>query len=351
MKKPRVQIFAWMPTLFKAALIGIVVSGLGAAGVAAASGIDFNIRFFDRRIYYAANDPIYVQVTITNNGAATYRFKLADDRMFSVDFEVRTVTNRLLEPAEELVRRRTQSRQVFFREIAVEPGESFSFVENLRDYVRLDQPGSFVVRAFVHPDLYRPEFARPAAVSVGPERWFAPPDRVLTGVLASGRLNLNISPPPVTGPDGLPVAMDIATGAVLVRQRLPPDDVVEYTIRARQLGQWERFFLYLDLAEMVARNPVRQRIWLRESEEGRQRMVVQFRQELKSPVTAEGIALVPNDFVIERTQHTGNAGTVTVRKWFVGQHFTEVKLYTYYLQRRDNIWSIVDFSVINLGAE
>jgi len=357
MKKPRVRISTLLPTLFRVVLFCVMVSGAGIAyavavpGNEAGDGIDFSIRFFDRRIFHAANDPIYIQVTLTNNSPFTYRFKLADDRVFSVDFEVRTVTNRLLEPAEELVRRRTLSRQVFFREIAVEPGESFSFVENLRDFVRIGDSGSFVVRAFVYPDLFRPDFARQATATVGSDRRFTPMDRSLRGVLASSRLNLNIMPPLVTGPDGLPTAMEVATGAILVRERLPPDEVVEYMIRARQRGQWERFFLYLDLNEMIARDPVRRRTWVRESEEGRQRMVEQFRQELQSPTTAEAISLIPTDFLIERTQHTGNEGTVTVRKWFRGIHFTEVKRYTYHLQRRDNIWTIVDFSVVNLGAE
>jgi len=354
MMKARFRFFAQLPAPFKAALLCAAIFAFGAAQVAAQSanpGIDFGIRFFDRRVFHAANDPIYIQVTITNNSPFTYRFKLADDRMFSVDFEVRTVTNRLLEPAQELIRRRTQSRQVFFREIALEPGESFSFVENLRDYVLLDQPGSFVVRGFVHPELYRPEFVtanvrtddRPAAV-------WAPQERSLVGVLASGRLNLNISPSLIAGPDGLPLAMDVATGAVLMRAPLPPDEVVEFTILARQRSQWERFFLYLDLEEMIARDPTRNRAWQRESEEGRQRMVEQLRRQLRE-TTIEAISLVPTEFTIERTQHTATEGTVTVLKRFAGAHFTEIKRYTYYLQRRDNIWSIVDISVVNLGAE
>jgi hypothetical protein len=107
----------------------------------------------------------------------------------------------------------------------------------------------------------------------------------------------------------------------------------------------------MDLEEMLARDPARRRLWLAESAEGRQRMVDQLRQELRSPATAEAIALVPTDFVIERTQHSGGEGTVTVRKRFAGPHFTEIRRYTYYMQRRDDVWTIVDVSVVNLGAE
>ena len=351
MKKARFRISAGLRTLFRATLLGAAVFGVGAAHAAAGEeGVEVGIRFFDRRIYYVSGDPILIQVTIANNGPATYRFKLADDRRFSVDFEVRTVMNVPLERSEELIRRRTQSTQVFFREIAVEPGESLSFVENLRDFVRLDEPGSFVVRAFVHPDLYRSDFARTAAV--GQERWFAPPERRPAGRLESPRLGLDVRPPSVIGPDGLPTAMYVATGAVLAREAIPPDEVVERTIMARQRSQWERFFLYLDLEQMLIRgDPARERVWRRESAEGRRRMVELFRQELKSPTTVEGISLVPSYFAIERTQHTGHEGTVTVLKRFRGPHVTEIKRYTYFLRRRDNVWSIVDLSVVNLGTE
>jgi len=71
-----------------------------------------------------------------------------------VDFDIRTVSNRRVDPADILIRKRTTNQQVFFREIAVESGESFSFVEDIRDYVSLKQPGSFIVQARVYPELY-----------------------------------------------------------------------------------------------------------------------------------------------------------------------------------------------------
>jgi hypothetical protein len=102
---------------------------------------------------------------------------------------------------------------------------------------------------------------------------------------------------------------------------------------------------------MIARNPTLRRRWQAESAEGRQRMVDLFRAELQNPTTVEAISLIPNDFTIERTEHSGNEGTVTVIMRFRGSQVTDVKRYTYYLSRRDDVWGIVDYSVINLGAE
>jgi hypothetical protein len=305
------------------------------APVVANSGIDFSIRFFDRRIYYAQSDPINIQITITNNSPLTYRFKLADERAFSLDFDVRTVSNRILEPADALVRKRTQYQQIFFREIAVESGESFSFVEDLRNYVKIGQAGSFVVQARVYPELFR--FGSDAAVTE-------------PIALESKRLSLSVWPPLATTAEGIPLEMDVATGAVLVRERLAPDQVVDYMINARQRSQWEKFFLYLDLEAMLAQDGARQRRWLSESEEGRKRMVDQYRQELRNP-TNDGISVIPTEYYIETTQYNNFEGTVTVLQKFKNSFFTEVKRYTYYMRFKDNVWTITGYSVTNLGTE
>ena len=304
-----------------------------SAGASTSGGIDFNIRFYDRRIYYVETDPVFVLVTITNNSPATYRFKLADERAFSIDFDIRTVTNRQLEAADSLIRKRTQYQQVFFREIAVESGESFSFVEDLRDYVSLKQPGSFVVQAKVYPDLYR---------SIQSNSKVA---------LESNRLSLSLRPAIVRGPDGIPLEMDVATGAVLVREKLPPDQVVDYMLTARQRSQWERFFLYLDLNAMLSRNPVRARRWLAENEEGRRRMVEEYRRELMESVNDNDISMIPTDFVMEQTRYNNHEGTVTVMQKYRHNNFTELRRYVYYLEQRDNIWTIVNYSVQNMGTE
>ncbi|MDR1858008.1 MAG: hypothetical protein LBQ69_00900 [Treponema sp.] len=319
----------------------LVLLGLAIPLSAQATGIDFSIRFYDRRIYYTEGDPVLIQVTIANNSPSTYRFKLADERVFSIDFDVRTVNNRPLETADTLIRKRTQSQHIYFREIAVESGESFSFVEDLRGYVKLDQPGAFVVRASMYPELIRSSTATTAGLSTAAGQ----------GALESQRLSLNVRPPVVTGPDGIPLEMDVATGAVLVRQQLAPDKVVDYMLTARQRSQWERFFLYLDLEAMLARDAVSQRKWLSESEEGRRRMVALYRQELQNDVTDGSISVIPSEFVIERTQYDGFEGSVIVLQKFRYPNFTERKRYTYYLRLKDNVWTIVDYSVINLGTE
>ena len=324
----------------------IVVLFFTLVSFAEGQAISLSIRYYDMKVYYLNRDPILVQITLTNNSPSPYRFKLADERAFSLDFDVRTTTNRPVEPADILIRRRSTSQQVFFREVLIEPGESFSFVEDLREYALLNTSGAYVVEARIYPELYRPEASRSGASYSQ-----SVPTALSAGTLASNRLSLNVRPPQIPGPDGLPLAMDVETNAILRRERIPPDEVITYILTARQKEQWEKYFLYMDLEAMLVRDAARRRQWLAESEEGRQRMVARYRTELQNAVTNEEISNIPMNYVIERTVYNADEGTVTVTEFFKVGNYTERKRFTYYLQRRDGIWTIVDYSVVNLGTE
>ncbi|MCL2808849.1 MAG: hypothetical protein FWD24_02150 [Treponema sp.] len=310
-------------------LLIIILTGLSSLYAFEAGQVEFNIRFFDRRVYYVETDPIFVQVTITNNSPVPYRFKLADDRAFSIDFDIRTMTNRLLPRAELLTEKRTSTNNVFFREIAIESGESFSFVEDLREYVKFEQPGSFRVRALVYPELLRSN---------------------VIPAIESNFLSLNLRPASIHGPDGIPLEMDVATGAVLVRQRIPPDEVVTYMLTGRQQSQWERFFLYLDIESMVQRDPAQRRRYIAENEAGRRRMVTEYRQNLQNAVVDGDIHQIPTSFEILRTVYNNDEGSVVVLQRYRHAAFTELRHYTYFLEKKDNFWTIVNYTVQGMGT-
>ena len=315
---------------------------------AAETAIGFNIRFFDKRIYYLEQDPIHIQVTLTNNGPSPFRFKLADDRVFSVDFDVRSTANRAVEAADLLVRRRSQSQQVYFREISIEAGESFSFVEDLKEYATLVQTGAYVVQARIYPELYQ------TADNSSGANFAISPGRILAAAgapIESNRLSLNIRRRPILDSAGIPLELDVETNAVLVRENLPPDQVIAYLLSARQKSQWEKFFLYLDLESMLARDAYRRRQWNAESEEGRRRMIARYREELQSATADGDISVIPMNYTIERTSYNAQEGAVNVLEYFRVGTYTEKKRYTWYLEKRDDIWMIVDYSVVNLGTE
>lgn len=296
-----------------------------APSPAASPGIELSIRFYDKRIYFPESD-IPIKVTITNNAAAPFRFKLADDRVHSLSFDARTPTNRLLDPSDAYRLAMSESRPAFYRELSLEPGEEYSFVESLGRYVRIDGPGAFTLRASLRPELG----ASPA-------------------LLSSNALTLSVRPSP-----GLPPAAETvraAGGEVLKAQALPPDEVVRRTLDARQKGLWNEFFLYLDLEALISRNEEQKRAYDRESDAGRRRIIERYRADLQANIVDKDIVVLPYYVEVLETRYTPSRGIVRVLEKFESQQLRLVKEYDYELERRDGIWFIVGYTVMNKGTE
>ncbi|GHU48826.1 hypothetical protein FACS1894200_06610 [Spirochaetia bacterium] len=309
-----------------------------------ARAVSFSIRYYDKKVYHISggqDDPVYVLMTVTNNGPGTFRFKLAEDRVFSVDFDVRNMKNRAVDLSEGLIKRRSQKQQVFFREISVETGESFSFVEDVRDFASLAEPGSFVMQARIFPELFRPD-------AVGIERTGAAPEAVPS--ILSNRLTLNLRPPHVRDDNGVLVMMDEQTNLPLLPESLSPDRVVEYFLIARQNEHWEKFFLYLDLEALYTRDASRKRQYARETAETRRATLMEYRQNIQSGFTDREFSNVPINFTIEKTEYNANVGRVYVAQQFKPGSYIEQMRYVYTLNRKDAIWTIVDYAVYNFAA-
>ena len=151
------------------------------------SQANVSIKYYNKSIYYPGNSEdfkILVHITIKNNSPQTLRFKLADDRAFSLDFNAYTVKNKLLEQTGNLIEKRTTNQTVYFREIALEQGEEYSFVENVKDYLQIDESSVYYLELVFYPELYKSKYIS----------------------LKSNRLSLEIMPSPsATASNPLPV--------------------------------------------------------------------------------------------------------------------------------------------------
>ena len=307
--------------------------------------IEVSIRYWDKQVYYAdsADQNIDVLVTITNNSPETWRFKLADERCFSVDFTVRTMDNRALEASEQLKNMRASHKPLYVRGVGLESMESFSFRENLRDYVPLSQSGTYMVSLMFYPELMQ---FNPSSMPMSTDRLSAPIK------LESNMLNLPIQRKAIpTETNRSPITLLDESGAILERIQMPPDQVISYLLDARIKEEWEKFFLYIDLESMIQRDGKRRRTWLAESEEGRQNLLAQYRLDLmRSQVDGE-IATIPVEYRIMNTRYSPNEGEVKVHEKFRDGRYISNKEYTYTLKKRDNIWLVTGYSVINLGVE
>jgi hypothetical protein len=301
-----------------------------ASGQTAVPGQDlqqFSIRYFDQKVYFLG-DPIQVEAVITNTGTDTLRFKVADNRFFNLDFDVRSTTNVGLEHAKEFTIERNSDQPVFFREVSLEPGEKYGIVVDLERFAALASPGQYVLQATFFPELFR-----------GPD----------STAMKSNRLSLNVKPPVATA--GEKAVIEAETGALLARQALPPDEVVGSTISARQKSQWERFFLYLDLESLLRKNPEKDRSFRNATEAARRQMIDQFRLQLQQTTIRDDISVIPSSFVIQKTSYDAAEATVSALERFKYADYTELKAYTYHLKKSDRFWIIYDYEIKNQGTE
>lgn len=290
-----------------------------------------SIKYYDRTMYYPGNpdtNPVFVHISIKNNSARTMRFKLADDRMFSVDFNGYTIKNLQIPQTENVIRKRTTNQTVYFREISLETGEEYSFVENLKDYIEISEPSVYYIELKFYPELYKSKYLS----------------------VTSNRLSLEIRPSPSAASSAvLPVKNKSAE--LLKPEEISPDKVVEQTIIARQKSLWDQYFLYLDIEAMLQRNAPAKRKYISSSAEERARMLKNYRADLMQSRIDNDIVAVPEKFEIERTVYSKTEGTVTVTEWFRYPNYHEKKSYVYKVRQREGIWQIYDYTVTNLGTE
>jgi hypothetical protein len=295
---------------------------------AAESDIDFSIRYYNKKIYYPESD-IELKVTLLNKTPEVYRFRLSDNRAYSIDFDVRNMANQPLQAYPKFTIDRNSNQPVYFRDIAIEPGEEFSFTLNLKEFVRLESSGAYTIQARFYPNLFNSS----ATSSYKP----------------SNVLPLSVRPS-VSGMDAVKDRIDQETGEILKASALPPDEVTAYFLNARQEGQWEKFFLYLDL-ESLYRNSPGSAGYKNMSEAQRIQTLRKFRENLKNQSIDNDIIVLPSEYEIIKTTYTPVEGTVEVIQKYNYPGYREVKFFVYHLMKKDSVWMIYDYEVQNRGTE
>lgn len=301
---------------------------LAVVGTGGLEALSVSIRFYDRELYFT-DSQIEVHTTVMNETADTVRFRLADERVFSMDFVVRTTTNRPVEASPQFTTQRS-ANQVFYREVVLEPGEQLSFVEPLNSYVDIDAPGSYLVTARFYPNLF-----------TGPEEDF----------VSSNTLTLSIRPGAGTPEEIRQAEIAVATEETLRREDVPPDQVIRFMLDARIRENWPRFFLYVDVEALYRENAARERRFLALSEQDRLQELERFKNQLRTGELSEEIITVPSDYEILETTYTPTQGEVVVREVFEYEAFTEIKRYIYELERRGGYWRVTGYTVVNVSTQ
>lgn len=289
-------------------------------------GLLVSASYFDKTVYYpseADDNPVQVRVTISNTGTETIRFKMADDHAFSMDFTAITARNASLSANPSLIQKRSTSQTVYFREIALEPGEEYSFIENLKDYITIPESAVYYFQVRFYPELLKSKLT----------------------YVDSNRLSLDVR--------AMPNAIIAQTQnqstqvSVLKPEAISPDKVIERTIIARQKSLWDEFFLYMDLEQMLQNDEVRDRKYRAASAADRATQLLEFKELFKT----NDLIASPDEFEIKKTEYSQTDGTVTVIERFNEETYVQIREYVYYLRQRDGIWQLYKYDVNNVGTE
>ena len=289
--------------------------------------VEVRIRYYDKKIYYTDSE-VNIKLEITNNSPDTFRFKSSELRCFNYEFDVKTLTNKRLNHSSEFIMDRSTNQQVFFREMSLAPGETYSIIMKLSDFVEIDEAGVFILNTRFYPELYTNE----ASV-----------------FYTSNNLTLNLRPASSTAE--IQDLIDYETGEIIKANPVPPDEVVDYMLSARQKSQWNKFMLYLDLEGLYLRSQANAERYRRLSQQDRFIEIEKYRNLLLNETVDTDIVIIPLDYDILKTSYTDYEAEVKVRERFQYNGFTEIKEYNYFLHRDNDIWYIYDYRVRNLGTE
>jgi hypothetical protein len=289
----------------------------------------FSIRYYNKKIYYPES-PIQVKVLLSNPGPESLSFRIADNRTYNFLFTLKTMKNETIPPSREYLVNYERNEPAYYRMITLQPGEEFGFILDLDSYVEIQDPGIYVLEGDFFPELKNRE----------------------TGMgIQSNKLSLTIRPGMYE--NEYKDMIDLETGEILASAGMAPDDIVHYTLQARQKNQWNKFFLYLDLKEILLQSNMTRRQFEKMSELEQEAAVEEYPMDLEMNKVPEnqGIVDIPVDFEVLQTSYTSNEASVIVREVFQNNGFKEIKRYIYYLHRSDNIWRIYRYEVTNIGTE
>lgn len=325
----------------KIILLSALLMALSGLIAVSAQTLSLTIRPYNEEIYFPDSD-IFLYITIRNDSSQTQRFRLADDRVHNIEFTMRNQRNEAVESVQNgSIPARVN--QVYYRTISLEPGDHFSFVEPLTDYVRLETPGIYTVSATFFPELR----------SI-PQQTTVRSESISISIRPGESVERRISE-----------RFEAVAERELQLERLPPDETVTRMIQARREGNWDRFFLFLNVERLFRSDGARNRRYTAPNvgEAEQRAMLDEYRESLRTSAGARpatmpsneanmtepidaALTVVPSDFEIERTSYTPNEGTVEAILRFDHDRYREVRLYTYQLERRRNgAWQIVGYNV------
>lgn len=294
-------------------------------------GVELSLSLYEKQIY-TPDSTVQLRVEVHNSSETPYSFQIADDKAFSLEITAKDLHNEKIDVTEEYLSKKHSNQQVLYRQIRLLPGETYAFRTSLSSFVTIAEPGIYFLEARLHTEISGGQ------------------------TLESNELTLHIRPGKTTE-QHVSVEekqLEEEKEQILRKRNLSPDEVVRYMINARIQGNWEKYFLYLDVKSLMLEHRLKQEQYKRRTEKERQQMVEEYKELLRSSMVNNEILLRPTSFEVVRYHvnlQNREEAEVTVRARFKHQSYTEIKRFTYYLNKANTYWQVYKYDVINMGTE
>lgn len=287
-----------------------------------------NIEFTEPKIF-RVKDQIYIDVKILNKDDKPYSSLIAQDKRYSFDFELLSLQNRKLQHSTDYNNFFNRVQPIFNSMIRLEKNEGFTYRILLNDYYDMNLAGQYLIRCLYYPSL---------KVNYSSEN-----------TVKSNYITLNIKPASIHD-RYIEEKMEVEKEKQLFAEKKSPDEVVEYMLRARMNSEWEKFFLYMDLNQLILTNSTFKARYQKADSEKQLSILEEYKQYLKRNTINE-ISYLPHEFKIMKTEYSeGNAKVEVIIK-FKELDYIDEKYYTYFLKKRDNKWFITNYTVFNLTSK
>jgi hypothetical protein len=291
------------------------------------NGIIVKIDLANPKIYQQ-NDDIFVNVKIFNSSSDEKYMVIADEKRFSFDFKMVTMQNREIEHSSEYIISFHRVQPIFNSQIRLAPNEAYIYEVRLNDYFDLNITGQYFVKCLYYPELKL--------------------NNSINGVINSNQLSINIRPESIKEEIILEEKAIEEEKKYFVSKR-SPDEVVAFTLNSRMKEEWNKFFLYLDLEKLIQTNNYFKQKYIKADVERQRELIAQYKSYLKKN-TIDEISFLPTKFEIIKTEYTSGRGKVDAIIYYRYQDYYEKKYYTFFLNKKGNIWYIYSYEVMNLGA-
>lgn len=305
----------------------IVLMGTGVQLFAQITNPEVTIRFYNKKIY-SLDSTIQLLVELENTTENPIAFFLADNKVYNIKLKVSNLKGQLCEPSDYYLKAMALKEPYQYKEVVLQPRESYSFRLALKDYVILEEAIPYELQLYFYGGLAQN------------------PGEAATSNVLYMNINTKEEVQQRTVASEQPLVK-----TALKKEKMTPDQVVSYINDAMMKKNWDEFFLYLDLESLFLKNSERKRIYLSQSEETRTAILNEYKVKMTEGDVEKEFILIPSRYEIILTTYNNTNAEVTMIKYFNRVSFTEKKEYKYRLEKQDNFWMINDYAVRNLGIE